>query len=78
MVHLVAAFASPYHAREAVGFMSQSSVPFEAAIRPDPVDYTFVDFYFDSGDRDRMTTLLLGVHAIVVSRQAAPEAMAVA
>ena len=72
MLHLVVAFASARHARDGLAFMRASSVRFEASVRPvdEPEHFAVVDLTLAPGDRGRMETLLLGVHAIVLNEEA--------
>ena len=65
------AFASPTHARAALGFLAEA----EFAWRPGAIsggtggDYAFVDFEVGPGDVSRLRCLLTGVHGIVLEEK---------
>lgn len=68
MTHLTVAFASIIHARDAIAFLTGSSLAVSAAPRPSQGDaaLALVDIDIPTVERDRLGTLLAGVHAIVV------------
>jgi hypothetical protein len=70
MTHLTVAFASPRHARDALAFLASGVHPFRAVPREatDPsTALALVDIELPCGERDRLLTLLSGVHGIVVA-----------
>ncbi len=80
MTHLLVAFATDRHARDAVRFLDGTTlVTCAPSIRGgEGGSFAVVDFRVDPEDCDRLATLLSGLHGIVL-REAAPlEAVAVA
>lgn len=80
MTHLTVAFASRSHAREALRFLAGSALAITATPRPcpDDIDLAVVDIDVPLVERERLGTLLHGVHAIVIGEDAAPGAAAAA
>jgi hypothetical protein len=78
MARLTVAFASPSHARAAIGFLAGSSLSLTLSERPvlGDTDMALVDIDVPAAERDRLDTLLGGVHALVVEREGATAAVA--
>ena len=72
MTHLTVAFASRNHARDALLFLAGSSLAITATPRPcpDDTDMAVVDIDVPTVERERLGTLLHGVHAIVIGEEA--------
>jgi hypothetical protein len=73
LAHLTVAFASPSHARAAIGFLAGSSLSLTLSARPvlGDTEMALVDIDVPTAERDRLDTLLGGVHALVVEREGA-------
>jgi hypothetical protein len=80
MTHLTVAFASRNHASDALRFLAGSSLAITATPRPcpDDTDLAVVDIDVPLDERERLDTLLHGVHALVIGEDAAPGAAAAA
>ncbi len=76
MTHLTVAFASPTHARAALRFLSGSALAITTVVRPccAETELALVDVEVPTSERDRLGTLLAGVHGIVIEEQAAKPA----
>jgi hypothetical protein len=71
VIRLTVAFASPSHARAAIGFLAGSSLSLTLSARPvqGDADMALVDIDVPPAERDRLGTLLAGVHALVLERE---------
>lgn len=80
MTHLTVAFASGNHARDALRFLAGASLAITATARPCPDDaeLAVVDIDVPVTERERLGTLLHGVHAIVIGEEDTPAAVAAA
>ena len=78
MAHLTVAFASPSHARDAIGFLARSTLSLTLCARPvhGDADMALVDIDVPTAERDRLGTLLAGVHALVLEREEATATVA--
>jgi hypothetical protein len=78
VIHFVVAFATTRHANDAVRFLAGT-----ALVAGDPTvqggdgpDFAVVEVDVETGNRDRLATLINGLHGILMSERSAIEAIA--